>query len=218
VSRTRLRGLEGWAVVGWTAALLLVVGAAVFAAHGTGGEGWRLQIRASARVSGAIFLAVFLAAPLRRLRPGDATAWLLRNRRGLGVSVGLAHTVHAVAIAMFVRLTGHETDAGTLVAAGVAYVFLAAMVATSFDATAAWLGRRWWRRLHLVGLYYLWFVFGFTFGGTAAGGDPVSAGYAVAYLAALPLRLVGLRGRHLGSATSAASASPRPPRGRATRN
>jgi len=192
-----VRGLEGWAFVGWTAAVLVVVGAGVFAAHGTGGEGWRLQIRASARVSGAIFLAVFLAAPLRRLRPNEATGWLLRNRRALGVSVGLSHTVHAVAIAMFVRLTGHESPVGTLVAAGVAYAFLAAMVATSFDATAAWLGRRRWRRLHLTGLYYLWFVFGFTFAGTAAGGDPVSAGYAVAYALALPLRLVGLRGRRL---------------------
>jgi sulfoxide reductase heme-binding subunit YedZ len=197
VSPTRVKGLEGWVVVGWAALVLLVVGAGVFAAHGTDGEGWRHLIRASARVSGTIFLAVFLAAPLRRLWPVDATAWLLRNRRGLGVSVGLSHSVHAVAIYAFVRLTGHETPAATLVAAGVAYGFLAAMVATSFDTTAAWLGRRRWRMLHRTGLYYLWFVFGFTFGGTAAGGDLVSAGYAAAYGLALPLRLVGLRGRRL---------------------
>lgn len=197
MSRERGRGFEGFALVGWTAALVVIVGTAVFAAHGTGGEAWRLQIRASARISGAIFLAVFLAAPLRRLRPNDATAWLLRNRRGLGVSVGLAHAVHAAAIAVFVRLTGHESDPFTLVAAGVAYAFLAAMVATSFDATAAVLGRRNWRRLHLAGLYYLWFVFGFTFGGTAASGDIVSGSYAVAYVLALPIRIVGLRGRRL---------------------
>jgi DMSO/TMAO reductase YedYZ heme-binding membrane subunit len=197
MSRRRVRGLEGWAVVGWTAVALAVVGAAVFAAHGTGGEGWRLQIRASARVSGALFLAVFLAAPLRRLRPNDLTAWLLRNRRGLGVSVGLAHTVHAVAIAVYTKLTDFEPEPGTLVAAGLAYAFLFAMVGTSFDATAAALGRRNWRRLHWTGLYLLWFVFGFTFFGTGAAGDPVSAGYAAAYGLALPVRLVGLRGRRL---------------------
>jgi sulfoxide reductase heme-binding subunit YedZ len=42
---------------------------------------------------------------------------------------------------------------------GVAYVFVAAMVATSFDASAAWLGPRRWRLLHTGGLYYLWVVF-----------------------------------------------------------
>lgn len=197
MSPTRVKGLEGWAVVGWTAVLLAVVVAGVFASYGTDGEGWRHLIRASGRVSGTFFLAVFVASSLRRLWPVDATAWLLRNRRGLGVSVGLSHTVHGVAIYAFVRLTGHQTPAATLVAAGVAYAFLYAMVATSFDATAAWLGRRRWRLLHRTGLYCLWFVFGFTFAGTAAGGDLVSAVYAAAYVLALPLRLVGLRGRRL---------------------
>jgi len=195
LSPRRVPGLEGWAVVGLAALLTAAVAAAVFAAHGAEGEGWRLQIRHSARVSGAFFLAAFLATPLRRLRPNDATAWLLRNRRGVGVSVGVAHAWHGAAIVVFVRMTGHETDPGTLVAALLAYAFLAAMVATSFDATAAWLGRRRWQLLHRTALYYLWFVFGFTFAGTAAAGDAVSAGYAAAYALALPLRLWGLRGR-----------------------
>ena len=107
----------------------------------------------------------------------------------------MAHLAHGVAIAVFVRMTGHESPLGTLIAALLAYLFLALMVATSFDATAAALGRRSWRALHRTGLYYLWFVFGFTFGGTAATGDAVSAGFALAFVLALPLRLVGLRGR-----------------------
>jgi len=190
-----VRGLEGWPLVGWASVVVIVASAVVFAEHGTGGEGWRQLIRATARISGLLFLAVFLAAPLRRLRPNGATAWLLRNRRQLGVSVGVAHTAHAVAIAMFVRLTGHESDARTLFAALLAYAFLAAMVATSFDRTAAMLGRRLWRRVHLTGLYYLWLVFGFTFFGTAMTGDPISATYAGAYALALPFRWIGLRGR-----------------------
>ncbi|MBW2445429.1 MAG: hypothetical protein JRG83_05850 [Deltaproteobacteria bacterium] len=195
MSQKRLRGFEGWAVVGWTALAVALVGAAVFAAFGTEGEGWRMQIRATARISGALFLAAFLASPLRRMRPNEATGWLLRNRRGLGVSVGLSHTAHAVAILVLTRVTGHGATIETPDAAGIAYVFLAAMVATSFDSTAAALGRRNWRRLHLAGLYYLWFVFGFTFGSMATAGDAVSTAYAVAYVLALPVRLVGLRGR-----------------------
>ena len=76
-------GLEGWSVVGASALALCVVVAGVFDVHGTGSEGWRMQIRATARLSGALFLAAYLAAPLRRLRPDHATAWLLRNRTGL---------------------------------------------------------------------------------------------------------------------------------------
>jgi len=188
-------GLEGWAVVGWAALVLCGVAAGVFEAHGAGSEGWRMQIRATARISGALFLAAYLAAPLRRLRPDRATAWLLRNRRGLGVSVGLVHAAHGVAIAVFVRQTGHETPPATLAAALLAYAFLAAMVATSFDSTAAALGRRNWRRLHRTGLHYLWLVFGATFAGSALAGDPVSAAYAGAYALALPIRGWGLRGR-----------------------
>jgi len=191
----RASWLSGWPIVGWATLATALVAASVFSLHGTGDEGWRHLIRATARVSGSFFLAVFVAAPLRRRFPNAATGWLLRNRRQLGVSVGVAHALHGVAIAVFVRRTGHETPAGTLAAALLAYAFLAAMVATSFDRTAAALGRTAWKRLHRTGLYYLWFVFGFTFAGAGAAGDPVSAGFAVAYGLALPLRWWGLRVR-----------------------
>jgi DMSO/TMAO reductase YedYZ heme-binding membrane subunit len=41
----------------------------------------------------------------------------------------------------------------------VAYGLLLAMAATSFDRTAAWLGPRAWKVLHLVGAIYLWGAF-----------------------------------------------------------
>lgn len=186
---------EGWTLVGWATLLVAAAAFAGFALHGSGAEGWRQLIRATARISGVLLLAAFLAAPLRRLARNAATAWLLRNRRALGVSVGVSHLVHAVAIAMYMRLGDFEPDAFTLVAAGIAYVFLAAMVATSFDATARWLGRSAWRRLHVSGLYYLWFVFGFTFFGGAMAGDPIAAGFAGVFVLALPVRLFGLRAR-----------------------
>ena len=43
--------------------------------------------------------------------------------------------------------------------AGTAYLCIAAMTATSFDRTAAWLGPRKWRLLHLVGGWYIWISF-----------------------------------------------------------
>jgi methionine sulfoxide reductase heme-binding subunit len=45
------------------------------------------------------------------------------------------------------------------VLAGTAYLFIAAMAATSFDRTVAWLGPRKWRLLHLLGGWYIWISF-----------------------------------------------------------
>jgi methionine sulfoxide reductase heme-binding subunit len=38
---------------------------------------------------------------------------------------------------------------------GLAYGFIAAMTATSFDRTAAWIGPKAWRALHTIGAYYI---------------------------------------------------------------
>ena len=51
------------------------------------------------------------------------------------------------------------TNLTNIALAGTAYLFLAAMTATSFDRTAAWLGPRPWRLLHLVGGWYIWISF-----------------------------------------------------------
>ena len=51
------------------------------------------------------------------------------------------------------------TNVTTIVLAGAAYLFIAAMTATSFDRTAAWLGPRKWRLLHLIGGWYIWISF-----------------------------------------------------------
>ena len=51
----------------------------------------------------------------------------------------------------------------TIVLGGFGLVVIAAMTATSFDRTAAWLGPRAWRVLHTFGVYYLWLIFMATF-------------------------------------------------------
>ena len=48
--------------------------------------------------------------------------------------------------------------------AGTAYLFIAAMAATSFDRSAAWLGPRKWRLLHLVSGWYIWISFAVAIG------------------------------------------------------
>jgi hypothetical protein len=154
---------DGWPVVGWNALAIAVMTGAILAVVGTGEEGVRVVIRATARTSLVLFGLAFAASSLRRLWPNDLTRWLLANRRYLGVSFAVSHTTHLLALFAlgnwsFAALVANSSPS-TLVLGGIGYLFLAAMTATSFDRTAAWLGPRRWQRLHTVGGWYLWFIF-----------------------------------------------------------
>jgi DMSO/TMAO reductase YedYZ heme-binding membrane subunit len=150
--------MRGWPIVGWAALAIVAASAAVLAAHGTGEAGVRAVVRLTARTSFVLFTAAFVAAAVARRWPGGLTGWMLANRRQLGVSFAVSHLVHLVAILALARFTTEFLDASLLIAV-VGYAFIAAMAATSFDRTAAWLGPRRWRRLHVTGVWYLWFVF-----------------------------------------------------------
>ena len=86
---------------------------------------------------------------------------LLRNRRYLGISFGIAMALHADAILLLRLLLGDSftSPLTTILFGGVAYVFIAAMTFTSFDRTAGWLGPQRWNQLHSVGIHYVAFVF-----------------------------------------------------------
>jgi hypothetical protein len=196
--RPRRPAPHGWALVAWAALAIAIVVAAALAYRGTGEDGIRLVIRATARTSGMLFLLAFTASALARRWPGAATRWLLANRRYVGVSFALSHFTHLGAILALAgwspsRLV-EAADTTTLVLGGLGYALLAAMTVTSFDATAAWLGPTAWRRLHTTGAYYLWFVFVATFGGGAAASlaqgaaAPLQLTFTVLLLAALALR------------------------------
>jgi hypothetical protein len=199
---------NGWSLVGIAAAGTGALTAIVLGLHGTGEDGMRALLRATARTSLALFLLAYLASALRALVDRPATRWLLRNRRYVGVSFAVSHLVHGVAIVGLSRATGAPPVSSTLVLGGLAYAFVAAMTATSFDRSAAWLGPRAWNRLHRTGIHYLWLVFAFTFAGTLAqaqGAHAVLAGLATAALAgALVLRLVAWRRRRRRAGTRAA--------------
>jgi methionine sulfoxide reductase heme-binding subunit len=153
-------GLHGWPIVGWATLGLLAMCGLLLALDGGGEQGLRVVIRATARTSVGFFSAAFAASAARQLWPRPATAWLLANRRYLGVSFAVSHFLHLIAIVALVRAVPEaRPNAVTLVAGGLGYVFVLLMAATSFDRTAAWLGARRWRLLHLTGGYYLWFVF-----------------------------------------------------------
>jgi DMSO/TMAO reductase YedYZ heme-binding membrane subunit len=131
-------------------------------------EGVRMVIRFTARTSLLFFCLAFSAAALVRLWPNAFTRWQRRNRRQLGVTFAASHALHAAAIIAFARMDpvgfAGATNLASYVFGGIGYALIILMTATSFDRTAAALGPRAWRTLHLVGGYYLLLQFTVSFG------------------------------------------------------
>jgi hypothetical protein len=160
--------MNGWRLTGVLSLLLAAMSLYFLSVVGWDADGIRLVIRATARTSLVLFVLAFTASAMVELLPSDATRWQRRNRRYLGVSFAVSHFIHLGAIvslavldrALFWKLT----NLGTIVLAGAAYLFIAAMTATSVDRTAAWLGPRKWRLLHLVGGWYVWISFAVAIG------------------------------------------------------
>jgi hypothetical protein len=185
------RSVAGWPIVGWATLGLAGMTLAIVAVLGTGEQGMRFLIRASALTSLLFFSAAFSASSAEKIWRAPWSRWLLTNRRHLGVSFAVSHTIHLVAIIALARVLGDEfeIDTTTLVAGSLAYVFLYLMTATSFDRSAAWLGRRAWLVLHRTGAYYLWFVFFVTYLPSATQ-SAVYVPHVLLLLAALGLRAV----------------------------
>ena len=197
---------SGWPIVGWVAVAIAGMTAMILALAGTGEEGIRMVVRATARTSVLLFGLAFAASSVRRLWPSEATRWLLTNRRYVGVSFATSHVAHLLALlaladwsfATFVA----KADWTGLILGGLGYLFIAAMVATSFDRTAAWLGPRRWQRLHTAGGWYLWFIFFASFAPRVG----ESLAYAVPTLWMLAVLAVRLRARRARRPVVAAAA------------
>ncbi len=144
----------------------------------------------TARVAAAYFLFAFSASALARLTPSARV--LVANRRYLGLAFALVHGVHGLLVVAWAQTPEAELDPATLIGGGLAYGLAALMALTSNDASQRLLGA-WWKRLHTVGAYWIWFVFALTFSGRAF--EPsLSQALLVLLIAALMLRIaVALR-------------------------
>lgn len=187
--------LAGWPLVGWNALAVFVVVGGVLGVRGTDEVGWRAVIRATALTSLLLFTSAFVASALRRTWRMPLSRWLLANRRYFGVSFAVSHAMHLVGILVVVfTVPTFHSNPTTVVLGGFGYVLIAAMTATSFDRSAAWLGPRAWKRLHTFGVYYLWFIFFATYAPQIARSGLYVFHTGVLF-AALALRLYGRRTR-----------------------
>ena len=141
-----------------------------------------------------LFLLAFSASSLKSLFKARWCSWLLRNRRYIGVSFAVSHLFHFFLIA-FAAYGLSEPLLDNLLSARriqgeIAYLFIAAMAATSFDRTRDWLGRKAWTALHTVGGYYLWLFF--ANGVLRDIGDPSRIPFAIALGGVMLLRVARL--------------------------
>jgi len=203
MAKSRL--LEGWPLLGLLSLLLLAVSGVCLTSQAYDVAGVRTVIRMTARTSLVLFALAFSAQAVLTLWPSALTRWQRRNRRQLGLAFAVSHTIHAAAIVAFGRMDpqGFQAHAmtGTLVSGGLAYVFIVAMAATSFDRTAAWIGPNAWRTLHWLGGYYLWVSFIVT-NGKRIGQGPL---YAVPVLLMLFLMLLRIAARRRARLLSTAA-------------
>src|ERR1700742_364417 len=168
MSMQRQTWFEGWRLFGLLTSILIALCAAIAGLHAFDTDGIRMVIRFTARTSLLFFCLAFSAAALAHLWPNAWTRWQRRNRRTLGVSFAASHALHALAIAAFAAVDpigfAKATSLASYVFGGIGYAFIIAMAATSFDRTAALLGARAWRALHLTGGYYLLLQLAVSFG------------------------------------------------------
>jgi len=159
---------EGWRLFAVLTLTLIALCIGIAAMRQFEVDGTRMVIRFTARTSLLFFCLAFSAAALAQLYPNAWTRWQRRNRRALGVTFAASHGLHAIAIGAFAAMDpagfAAATNLGSYVFGGIGYAFIIAMTATSFDRTAAAIGPRAFRLLHLSGGYYLLIQFMIAFG------------------------------------------------------
>lgn len=190
-------GAAGGRIPWWLFATVLGMVAAIalasFAFWGPGTEGILHITRYTARFAFLIFIIVFASAALAQLFPSPLTRWLRRNRRYMGLSFALAHFLHLGAIVVYFTAIGEMPNVVTIVGGGGAYVLIALMAATSNDWSVRKLGLKVWRRLHLVGISYVWLIFMNSYIGRLTSEAPPEPKPVFAVTAALGLLALGLR-------------------------
>ncbi|ULK99836.1 ferric reductase-like transmembrane domain-containing protein [Bradyrhizobium sp. I71] len=186
---------EGWRLLAALSLSLIALSLWIASMRQFEVEGVRMVIRFTARSSLLLFCLAFSAAALAQLWPNGWTRWQRRNRRYLGLSFAASHGIHAVAIVIFANMDpagfADATSAASYIFGGIGYAFIIAMSATSFDRTAAVIGPRIWRALHLLGGYYLWFQFMVSFGKRVPA-MPLYTAFLVPLLIVLMLRMIAM--------------------------
>ena len=113
-----------------------------------------LWARYTARISFFFFLISFIAGSIHYFFSNAFTRSIKSNRRYIGLSFALTHSVHLVALISFFITTNQNPDTITLAGGGLAYVAMYAMAFTSNDKAVKKIGFKKWKLIHQIGTNY----------------------------------------------------------------
>ena len=159
--------LQGWLITGCVTGTIAVGLLLWFLVTSWTASTMISAIDTTGRCSLFLFSIAFTASSSHHLWPSAWTQWTLRNRRWIGLSFASSHFIHLALIVsislFFPEPFLSDQSKGQWIFGGLAYVFVFLMAVTSNDRSQQLMGIKNWRRLHLIGSYWIWTVFLLTY-------------------------------------------------------
>ncbi len=148
---------------------------------------WGLAASWTARAGFPLLIAAYIARPLTQLWRHEFPKALLKRRKWIGLGFATSHTIHLYALLTALAVAGQSMDIVTILGGGGAYAIMYVMALTSNQRSMKALGK-WWKRIHTVGIHWLWLIFAQSYFGRIfeAGNELVGIiGFTIAMGAAL---------------------------------
>jgi methionine sulfoxide reductase heme-binding subunit len=156
-----------WKLFGLLAVIVSLVAAIAYALAPDEVQALQYAVRATARTSFLLFLAVFTASSLLKLWPSPLTKALTRERRFIGLSFAWSQLLHAVALTAYIITAPaafwHGRTAATNVPGSIGYLMIVLLTVTSFAAPARLISRKSWKVLHRTGVWIIAAIFAASF-------------------------------------------------------
>ena len=156
------KGIWDWDVVKLAVGLPILLYISFFLLLGFTETGTRATIAWSSKISFALFCLAFAASAAHLRIRNSLSFWWLMNRKYFGISFAINHLLHLGFLVILQQVFHPVFDlaAGTsLLAGGLAYLFIVLMLLTSFETFAKYLSQRNWKLLHTIGGYWIWMIF-----------------------------------------------------------
>ncbi|NNE29594.1 MAG: hypothetical protein HKN16_08150 [Saprospiraceae bacterium] len=156
------KSLEYFWVIGLLSILLVVWTLIHIYFFGTEEESIRILIRWTAKIAATLFAFAFAASSLHYFFPRTTTAKLLKFRPHLGLAFATFHTFHLFFL-IWLQQEIHPVfslaKTSSLLGGSLAYLLMYGMVLTTFPGIRKRLNPRSWKLLHVIGGYWIWFIF-----------------------------------------------------------
>ncbi|WP_028232597.1 membrane protein [Paraburkholderia mimosarum] len=156
-----------WKLFGMLTIIVALVAVVASAMAPNGVESLQYAIRATARTSFVLFLAVFLSTSVARLAPSALTRALARERRYIGLSFAASQFMHAMALIIYIGTAPEAFWVGRTPAknipGSIGYLMILLLTLTSFAMPARLIGPVNWKKLHLAGVWILAVIFAGSF-------------------------------------------------------